>query len=392
MNEERPVEKLLRRYAKKRRDGTGPAREMHPATRRLLQGEIARRFPRDRTEKRSGFESFAVLLRARWIYGLGVLVVIALAAALMLPELSKDKKVGDLASNKPAVEALSEQVPMLASSGMETEPVTVASTMPSDRSASTPRSVATAPQATTLGYDSKAVRLTDSSVPSRRDNVATAWSTSGDIKPEADGSNITKQSDEFYSEQDKQSFARSGGGNIISAAQNEQAVFRQSFANNAPIQSRLKTEESTKKKDAALLANFTIEQDERSVRVIDEDGSTYFGVSGPADSQSDFGNKSLLSEANKRVEALQASTNSFQFRVVGTNRTLNQKVFFSWNYLPTNAPTISNNGRFAAGQIKSLDNTARPQQFPGFQNFFLNGRAQIAGEKEVEINAAPVSQ
>lgn len=42
MNDERPIEKLLRRYAKKRRDAAGPPVELHPATRRLLHGEIGR--------------------------------------------------------------------------------------------------------------------------------------------------------------------------------------------------------------------------------------------------------------------------------------------------------------------------------------------------------------
>jgi hypothetical protein len=42
MNDDRPIEKLLRRYAKKRRDEAGAPIEMHPATRRLLQGEVTR--------------------------------------------------------------------------------------------------------------------------------------------------------------------------------------------------------------------------------------------------------------------------------------------------------------------------------------------------------------
>jgi hypothetical protein len=44
MNDDRPIEKLLRRYAKKRRTDAGPPVGLHPATRRLLQGEVARQF------------------------------------------------------------------------------------------------------------------------------------------------------------------------------------------------------------------------------------------------------------------------------------------------------------------------------------------------------------
>ena len=48
MNDERPIEKLLRRYAKKRRDAAGSSVELHPATRRLLQGEVARQLGAER--------------------------------------------------------------------------------------------------------------------------------------------------------------------------------------------------------------------------------------------------------------------------------------------------------------------------------------------------------
>src|SRR5260370_42517805 len=41
---ERPIEKLLRAFANKRREEAGSACELHPATRRMLQGEVARKF------------------------------------------------------------------------------------------------------------------------------------------------------------------------------------------------------------------------------------------------------------------------------------------------------------------------------------------------------------
>lgn len=48
MDEERPIEKLLRDAARARREKAGEKWEMHPATRRLLQGEVARQFPQAR--------------------------------------------------------------------------------------------------------------------------------------------------------------------------------------------------------------------------------------------------------------------------------------------------------------------------------------------------------
>ena len=53
MNDDRPIEKLLRRYANKRRDEAGAPVEMHPATRRLLQGEVASQFKRQNSKGKS---------------------------------------------------------------------------------------------------------------------------------------------------------------------------------------------------------------------------------------------------------------------------------------------------------------------------------------------------
>ena len=50
MNDERPIEKLLRRYAKQRRADAGAPVELHPATRRLLHGEIGRQMAGERRQ------------------------------------------------------------------------------------------------------------------------------------------------------------------------------------------------------------------------------------------------------------------------------------------------------------------------------------------------------
>ena len=93
-----------------------------------------------------------------------------------------------------------------------------------------------------------------------------------------------------------------------------------------------------------------------------------------------------------RGQQQKLTDNSYQFRVAGTNRTLNQQVVFSWNCVPiTNAQAFSNSG-FAASELKKMDPAKMPQQFPGLQNSYINGRAQIASEKEIEINARPVSE
>ena len=70
MEPERKIEKLLRAYAKKRRAQAGDPLKLHPATRRLLQDEIARNAPQARTKKMSPCRSgncFAGSGRFSWV-------------------------------------------------------------------------------------------------------------------------------------------------------------------------------------------------------------------------------------------------------------------------------------------------------------------------------------
>src|SRR5260221_9971355 len=56
MEPERDIEKTLEAYAQKRREEAGAPLELHPATRNVLQGEVARSTPRKAA--RPGFWSF----------------------------------------------------------------------------------------------------------------------------------------------------------------------------------------------------------------------------------------------------------------------------------------------------------------------------------------------
>ena len=93
---ERPIEKRLRAYAKKRRDQAGAPLELHPATRRLLQGEVARRFKRERG--RSFWEGFWQFW-PRYAFGIAVIVLAAVAVSLWLP--ARNKGTMTLAKNEP---------------------------------------------------------------------------------------------------------------------------------------------------------------------------------------------------------------------------------------------------------------------------------------------------
>jgi hypothetical protein len=96
MEPERPIEKLLQAFAKKRREQTDDPPELHPATRRLLQNEVARR---GRKRSEGGFFSrIAGGFRPGFVYGLCLLAVLGILSAMLLPALSRAKSKGTLAS------------------------------------------------------------------------------------------------------------------------------------------------------------------------------------------------------------------------------------------------------------------------------------------------------
>src|SRR5882672_320178 len=104
MEPERPVEKMLRDYAKKRREEAGAPLELHAATRRLLQGEVARR----RAKNQGQPQSFAKLLLAAWpriAAAIGLFAVLVFVVSVWLPGRNRPKGQFDLAQNERAAGA-----------------------------------------------------------------------------------------------------------------------------------------------------------------------------------------------------------------------------------------------------------------------------------------------
>lgn len=93
MDPERPIEKLLRAFAKKRRDQApdAPGLELHPATRRMLQGEVRRRFGSPEQKPASARLKF-LRIPFRPVELLLVAAILAVLAALLLPSLATAKR------------------------------------------------------------------------------------------------------------------------------------------------------------------------------------------------------------------------------------------------------------------------------------------------------------
>ena len=88
MEPERKIEKLLRAFAKKRRADADDSPKLHPATRRMLQVEVARRYAETPAEDSVSLWQF---FRQQWAFLLSFALVIFFGATLFLPALGKAK-------------------------------------------------------------------------------------------------------------------------------------------------------------------------------------------------------------------------------------------------------------------------------------------------------------
>jgi len=106
MEPERPIEKLLRAAASKRRDEAGDPLEIHPATRRLLQSEVSRRFNRGANVPGTFFSRLARFCPG-FAWNMTVLAGLLVAASLMLPATNQRGQPVSFAkmSQKPAGQA-----------------------------------------------------------------------------------------------------------------------------------------------------------------------------------------------------------------------------------------------------------------------------------------------
>jgi hypothetical protein len=104
---ERLIEKLLRACAKRRRDAApeGSDFELHPATRRLLQGEVARRFPRRESARSGAAPWWKAALWPRLVEACVLVALIAVVICLLVPGLRAPKGDARLARNEERLES-----------------------------------------------------------------------------------------------------------------------------------------------------------------------------------------------------------------------------------------------------------------------------------------------
>src|SRR2546428_5581319 len=79
------MEELLKAYAEKRRKEAGAPFDMHPATRRLLQGEVARRWAKDQRQSPS-FLQLLINFWPRLAFAISAVLLLRVVARLSTPD------------------------------------------------------------------------------------------------------------------------------------------------------------------------------------------------------------------------------------------------------------------------------------------------------------------
>jgi hypothetical protein len=455
MEPERPIEKQLREFAKKRRDDAGAPLEPHPATRRMLQGEVARQFPK----RAAGGTAFGQVLanwRPRLAWALPMLVVLGVAMWVLVPSQRKPAKVGELAKNAPmsatrAPEELKRREPAAPPAtppvmDRKSDHLTVASA-DGDRTKAEDKAIL--PAAETLNLGEQPALASAPPTPAEPAAPTAALQTTNQIAPVIIAANEAPVPRGGGGGIGGAGFGGGGGGggrgggrggrvaggapalagsapsgpSAVTPAVGAQGAVAQlnratSGGAGAAASSQMQmfspaegqTSLSARFRNAAapavsnqVLADFRVEQTGNQLRVIDNDNSIYTGDIEMAADNNNSGDvtgqmappKMESAIAARQIAAAPASNaqaaQNFSFRVAGTNRTLNQQVVFTGNFASLANAPVALQ-QLAASQANSQNYSNSQQQSPPLlQNSFINGRAQVGAGQPIEINAVPAA-
>jgi hypothetical protein len=433
---ERPIEKLLRAAAKKRRDDAGAPFELHPATRRLLQGEVARQFAKAQRETHS-FLSLLGQLWPRLAWSVALLAILGVAVWTLIPAPAKHKQAALLARNEPMQKAVPVKRPLppapAALPAVELPPVAAAPASPAVTASAEP----TPPASHKLGAQSPLepqplgrVRAAADADTSRGERLALAGSPEPAGRQGAAGlegaasDSSTAQPVETFA--DDATGARYGlAAGAASPARAPAASLPASAATRAPKESgsartvqrfvQLAREDGTgggvadKAKAAqAVLAAFDVEQDGRQLRITDRDGSVYTGYvqtletyqrarslkaeASAAAPTASARHTALEEKAQSGYDADRPGLNTYSFHVTGTNRSLKQKVVFTGNLIArTNLillPPVATNLALGGRLVDARSDLGQPAVLPLF-NSRISGKVVIGSGQALDINALP---
>jgi hypothetical protein len=453
MEPERRIEKLLRAFAKKRREQAGDAVELRPAARQQLQKEISRR-SYGKSSAGSFFSNLFFAFRPRLAYAVCFLAIAAVGGWLLLPLFTGPKPSKLASANSRVVKAVPEEnSPRLApapqpaisppianedrsvfdekkalsenaapkptqpseananrkpiiSNGETLKPGSVLENGVAQPNSSAGTTVAVAPPAGTSAFKTDGVEV-DSFGGAGGLNKDTAREKIAPVAPAVTASPPVTAPTLAATEQETQkklalaktpppptsgdfSFAKAEAAAVAPVA--SQHFYRLDVPmNRQRVEGMLSAPQP-------LLASFRVEQNGDAMRIVDADGSVYTGALQVAQEEST--SRALFSDALKsqppaasaaKTPAQSQAVQNYFFRVAGTNRNLNQNIVFSGNLIPlTNVPFLRTNaGAFGGAAGVRRVTPASSAPISLLLNSRISGKAVIGNQKEIEVNATP---
>jgi hypothetical protein len=430
MQPERKIEKLLRAYAKKRRADAGDPLTLHPATRRLLQGEVARRKPKPDDDEEASVTLWE-LFRQRWALLAGFAVIVFFGAALFLPALSKAKFKAQKVTAMNNLKQIGLAAQMAANENSGNLPATLDSLtndLGSDQVLTDPQ---TGKPFIYVAAGEKLERLSSNSLLaySLADKKGHAVLFADGRVEVVNGSRLAKLTNRGLSQlvaadnlasrrlaeapaelKDAGMNTTAGAGLLAAKAPAAAPAALSQPASSVPFASNV-AQNSFKNtvalnQAAPVLANFQVQQNGNAIRVVDADGSVYDGELQPEPESvaaqnipaqtalpAPAGAGLAQNEQQKTIttrDEPQAAQQYF-FRVTGMNRTLKQKVVFAGNLLAM--ANVTTNFQQSSPDRAGFGGNAQSEianQWP-WSNSRIAGTAVLADTTNIEINAVPLS-
>ncbi len=427
---ERPIEKVLRACAEKRRDEAGGPFEMHPATRRLLQSEAAQRFAKapSRPETARGWLQHWWPRLAWSLAGAAALAVLVFAfipARTEKPELlakNEASRGSPAPAELPSSSTADQAAPAAPAQAKLPQPSTRVDLEQSFAKATevaiAPAEPSAVPQPQQLAGRAKdalqpeptltfnaPVAPTSSSVPAP--NLAAAAGAAASTRPPEPS--VVSAAPSVQAAAGQETLARRYG--LVAGAKEEFAPGAGAAPTDdfvrfvqTPWTDRLALAGNTSR-PTPVLSSFQVRQSGTGVQMIDGDGSVYTGSLQPADAGSltaqperPAPTRALrLAEAKGRPTAPLPSAASAQtwsnyfFRVVGTNQTLNKRIVFTGNLVcPANFPMPrAAADRVPGGQGGGSIGAPSNANFLPLSNARISGKVLLDNRQEIQINALP---
>jgi hypothetical protein len=136
-----------------------------------------------------------------------------------------------------------------------------------------------------------------------------------------------------------------------------------------------------------LLSNFRMRRSGQNVSVFDADGSVYNGQVLDVESHGGAFGGEARQDAKTLQDVNQAA--NWTFNVTGINHSLRQNVSFTGNVLTTPATNAPAQAGAQARRAAQFQNASKAAQAASAQNSRINGKVQVGGGKSYEIEAAP---